>query len=98
MAPATLITMVDDSRRRIRAFVVEKDISHICAGEQAQISADGASQDPSEGRIDWMGAELAENPDDKGISQSRAIKLSLPKTNRFLIGRTVTVKLLGCSS
>jgi HlyD family secretion protein len=97
MAPATLITMVDDSRRRVRAFVAEKDVSHICAGEPAQISADGASQDPSEGRIDWMAGEVAGDPDDKGILQSRAVELSLPN-NRFLIGQTVTVKLLGCSS
>jgi HlyD family secretion protein len=43
MAPATLITMVDDSKRRARAFVAERDMNRICLGEQGQISVEGVS-------------------------------------------------------
>jgi multidrug resistance efflux pump len=57
MAPATLITMVDDSKRRARAFVPERDTSRICLGEQAQISAEGVPGDQSEGRIEEIAPE-----------------------------------------
>jgi HlyD family secretion protein len=99
MAPATLITMVDDSKRRARAFVPERDAFHMCAGEQARISADGNSGEPSEGRIEKLAPELAESPDAPGSPHFRAIELSLADNEkRFLIGQSVTVKLLGCGS
>jgi HlyD family secretion protein len=99
MAPATLITMADDSKRRARAFVAERDISRICLGEQAQISAEGVPGDQSEGRIEEIAPELTENPYEPGPARFRAVELSFFKNEqRLLIGQTVVVKLLGCSS
>ena len=99
MAPATLITMVDDSKRRARAFVPERDAIHICAGEQAQISADGIAGESSEGRIEEMAPGLSENPEIPGPPRFRAVEISLSGDERqFLLGQSVTVKLLGCGS
>jgi multidrug resistance efflux pump len=99
MAPTILITMVDDSKRRVRAFVVEGDISRICLGEQAQISVEGVSGDQSEGRIEDIAPELTENPYEPGSARFRGITLSVSKNEQQLsIGQTVSVKLLGCGS
>ena len=38
MAPVTLITMVDDRKRSVRAFVSERDVSKVCLGEQVRIA------------------------------------------------------------
>jgi HlyD family secretion protein len=99
MAPAILITVVDDSKRRARAFVAERDISRICLGEQAQISAEGVPGDQSEGRIEEIAPELTENPYEPGPARFRAVELSFFKNEQqLLIGQTVAVKLLGCGS
>jgi HlyD family secretion protein len=99
IAPTILITMVDDRKRRTRAFVAERDISRICQGEQAQISAEGVPGDQSEGRIEEIAPELTENPYEPGPARFRAVELSFSKNEqRLLIGQTVAVKLLGCGS
>jgi multidrug resistance efflux pump len=99
MAPTTLLTMVDDSKRRVRAFVAQRDIPQICLGEQAQISAEGVPADQSEGRIEEIEPELTENPYEPGPPRYRAIELSFAKNEqRFIIGQAVAVKLLGCGS
>jgi HlyD family secretion protein len=99
MAPATLITMVDDSKRRIRAFVAERDISRICLGEQGQISIEGVSGDQPEGRIEMIAPEVAESPYEPGSARFRAVMLSISKTQQQLpIGQMIAVKLLGCGS
>jgi multidrug resistance efflux pump len=41
MAPVILLTMVDDSTRRIRAYVDERDVPKLCPGQHARLSADG---------------------------------------------------------
>jgi HlyD family secretion protein len=99
MAPATLITMVDDSNRRARAFVAERDISRICLGEQGQISVEGVSGNQSEGRIEMIAPEVTANPYEPGPARFRAIVLSVSKTQQQLpIGQMISVKLLGCGS
>jgi HlyD family secretion protein len=40
MVPVTLLTMVDDSTRRVRAFVDESEISKICLRQRAHVTAD----------------------------------------------------------
>lgn len=99
MAPAALITMVDDSRRRARIFVAERDTPRICSGEQAQISAEGAPGDLSDGRIEEIAPEITDNPYEPGPGRFRSIVLALFKNEKqFTIGQTVAVKLLGCGS
>ena len=99
MAPATLITMVDDSKRRARAFVAERDISQICPGEQGQISVEGVSGDQFEGRIEMIAPEVAESPYEPGPARFRSVVLSVSKTQQQLpIGQMISVKLFGCGS
>jgi HlyD family secretion protein len=99
MAPTTLITMVDDSKRRVRAFVAERDISRICPGGQAQISGEDIPGDQSEGRVERIAPELAESPFEPGPARFRAVELSFSKNeHRLLIGQTVAVQLRGCGS
>jgi HlyD family secretion protein len=99
MAPAILITVVDDSKRRARAFVAERDISRICLGERAQVSAEGIPGHQSEGHIEEIAPELTENPYEPGPAGFRAVEISFFKNEQqFLIGQTVAVKLLGCGS
>jgi len=89
MAPATLITMVDDSKRRARVFVAERNISRICLGEQGQ----------SEGRIEMIAPEVTENPYEPGSARFRAVVLSVSNAQQqLLIGQLISVKLLGCGS
>jgi HlyD family secretion protein len=99
MVPTTLLTMVDDSNRRVRAFVAQRDISQVCQGEQAQISVEGVPGDQLEGRVEEIAPELSENPYEPGLPRYRAIGLSFAKNEQhFTIGQAVTVKLLGCGS
>jgi multidrug resistance efflux pump len=99
MVPTTLLTMVDDSKRRVRAFVAQRDIPQVCQGEQAQISAEGGPADQSEGRIEEIAPELTENPYEPGPPRYRAIEISFVKNEQpFIIGQAVAVKLLGCGS
>lgn len=98
MAPMTLITMADDSRRRVRAFVAEADISRICRGERADMTVEGVAG-PFEGRIDDVAPDLGAAPRESAPPGFRAVSLSfLGDEQRPAIGRSVTVKLAGCSS
>jgi hypothetical protein len=91
--------MVDDSKRRARAFIAERDISRICLGEKAQISAEGVSGDQFEGRIEDIAPELTDHPYEPGSARFRAVTLSVSKNQQHLsIGQMVSVKLLGCGS
>jgi multidrug resistance efflux pump len=99
MAPATLITMVDDSKRRARVFIAERDASRICSGEPAAVSAEAAPGDQSDGRVEEIAPEITDNPYEPGPGRVRAVVISLSKNDKqFTIGQTVAVKLLGCGS
>jgi multidrug resistance efflux pump len=97
MAPTTF--MVDDSKRRARAFVTERDIPRICLGEQGQISVEGLSGDQSEGRIENIAPDVTENPYEPGSARFRAVILSVSKSQqKLLIGQMISVKFVGCGS
>jgi HlyD family secretion protein len=100
MAPAVLITMVDDSKRRARAFVTERDINRVCLGEQGQISVEGAPGDLTEGRVETITPEVTDNPYEPGSGRVRSVILSISNTQKrqLPIGQMVSVKLLGCGS
>jgi HlyD family secretion protein len=98
MAPATLITMVADGKR-VRAFVAERDISKICLGELAQITADGIPGKRFEGAVDSIGPGLSESPFDPGPPLFRELILSIPKEQALTaIGLRVSLQLPGCGS
>jgi HlyD family secretion protein len=96
MAPMTLITMADNSTRRVRAFVSERDISQVCPGEQAQITVDGATVQ-SAGLIENIAQDVIENPFEPGSARFHEVTLSLSGGDRQIpIGSTVSVSLAGC--
>jgi HlyD family secretion protein len=99
MAPATLITMVDDTKRRARIFVPDRDSSRICPGEPAQIGPEGFPGNQSLGHVEEIAPDITENPLETGPGRFRAVVISLLKSeNQLAIGQTVSVKLLGCGS
>jgi HlyD family secretion protein len=99
MAPATLITMVDDRKRRVRAFVAERDVAKVCPGEQAQITSDGISGAHFEGVVDSIGPGVSESPYDPGPPLFREVILSIPKEAALTaIGVRVSLQFPGCGS
>ena len=99
MAPATLIIMVDDRKRRVRAFVGEHDVSKICLGEQAQIAPDGIPGTHFEGVVDSIGPNVSESPFDPGLPLFREVILSIPKDAApMAIGLRVSLQFPGCGS
>jgi HlyD family secretion protein len=99
MAPAVLITMVDDSKRRVRAYVPERDISRVCLGEQVQITPDGVAGTRLEGVVDSIGAGASESPYEPGPALFREVTLSLSREPALTaIGLRVTLKFPGCAS
>jgi HlyD family secretion protein len=99
MAPVTLITMVDDRKHRVRAFVAERDASKICPGEQAQITPDGIPGTRLEAVVDSIGAGVSESPYDPGPPLFREVILSIPKEAApVAIGLRVSLQFPGCGS
>jgi multidrug resistance efflux pump len=98
MAPVTLLTMVDDSARRVRAYVDERDVSKLCQGEHARITADGIPGVQSDGTVESIGVAVGENPLAANASrQFRQVVLSLPDAPQQLpIGLKVAVQLSPC--
>jgi multidrug resistance efflux pump len=99
MAPVTLITMVDDRKHRVRAFVAERDVAKICPGEQAQIVPDGIPGTRFDGVVDSIGAGVSESPYEPGPALFREVVLSLPKDSPpVAIGLRVSLQFPGCGS
>ena len=99
MAPVTLITMVDDRKRRVRAFVGERDVSKVCLGEQAQIAPDGIPGVHFEGVVDSIAPSVSESPYDPGQPLFREVMLSVSKDAApTAIGLRVSLQFLGCGS
>jgi HlyD family secretion protein len=99
MAPTTLITMVDDRKRRVRAFVGERDVSKICLGEQAQIATDGIPGTHFDGIVDSIAPGVSESPYDPGQPLFREVLLSIPRnTVPAAIGLRVSLQFPGCGS
>jgi HlyD family secretion protein len=98
MAPVTLITMVDDSKRLVRAFVGEREVSEVCPGERAHISADGVPEMQFDGIVESVAATVGENPyAGNAPQQFRQVMLSVPeKQQRIPIGLRVFVQFATC--
>jgi HlyD family secretion protein len=99
MAPAPVITMVDDSKRRVRAFVGERDVSKVCLGERAQIAPDGVPGTRYEGVVDSIAPGASESPYDPGPAPYREVILSISKESTLTaIGLRVSLEFPGCGS
>ena len=100
MAPVTLLTMVDDSRRRVRAFVDERDAAKLCIRQRARVTADGVPGLQADGVVDGIGAAVGESPFAANASrQLREVMLSLPDNETQMpIGLRVGVVFAPCAA
>jgi HlyD family secretion protein len=98
MVPVTLLTMVDDSARRVRAFVDEGEISKVCSRQHAHVTADGVPSIQMEATVETIGAAVVENPFGKDSSrQFRQVMLSVSGDQQQTpIGLRVSVQFSPC--
>ena len=96
--PVSLLTMVDDSKRRVRAFVDERDISRSCPRQRARISAESVPGTQVDGMVENIGTAVGENPFAGNASrQFRQVMLSVPDNQpQMPIGLRVSVQFLPC--
>jgi membrane fusion protein YbhG len=96
--PVTLLTMVDDSKRRVRAFVDERDVAKLCARQRARIAADGIPGLQADAVVETIGIAVGENPFVNNASrQFRQVMLSVPDNQpQPPIGLRVSVQFSPC--
>jgi HlyD family secretion protein len=96
MVPVTLLTLVDDSKRRVRALVDERETAKLCPGQRSQISADGIPGVRAEGTVETVGVEV-ENSGNPS-RQVRQVVLAIPVDQPQLpIGLRVSVQFSPCT-
>ena len=100
MVPVALLTMVDDSTRRVRAFVDEGEISKVCLQQPARITADAVPGVPMDGIVENIGATVVENPFANNASrQFRQVMISVSGDQQQTpIGLRVSVQFSPCVS
>jgi multidrug resistance efflux pump len=96
--PVTLLTMVDDSKRRVRAFVDEREISKLCLRQRARILVDGVPGTQIDGVVENVGVAVGENPfANNAARQFRQVMLSVADNQQQMaIGLRVSVQFLPC--
>ena len=96
--PVTLLTMVDDSKRRVRAYVDERDIAKVCLRQRARVTADGLPGAAIDSTVETIGVAVADNPLANNPSrQFRQVVLSLPdNAPQMPIGLHVSVQFTPC--
>jgi 5,10-methylene-tetrahydrofolate dehydrogenase/methenyl tetrahydrofolate cyclohydrolase len=95
-----LLTMVDDSTRRVRAFVDESEISTICLGQRAHVTADAVRSVQMDGIVEDIGATVVQDPLAGDSSrQFRQVMLSLSGDQQQTpIGLRVSVQFSPCTA
>jgi HlyD family secretion protein len=90
--------MVDDSTRRVRAFVDESEISTICLGQRAHVTANAVPRTQMDGIVENIGASVVETPFARDSSrQFREVMLSVSGDQQQTpIGVRVTVQFSPC--
>jgi multidrug efflux pump subunit AcrA (membrane-fusion protein) len=98
MVPVTLLTMVDDSTRRVRAFLDESEILTICLGQRAHVTANAVPGIQMDGIVENIGATVVQDPFARDSSlQFRELMLSLPGDQRQTpIGLRVSAQFSPC--
>jgi multidrug resistance efflux pump len=96
--PVTLLTLVDDSRRRVRAYVDERDIPKLCPSQRVRVTADGVPGIPLDAVLENIGLTAGENPLAANASrQVRQVTLSVPDNQQQIpIGLRVLAQFLPC--
>jgi multidrug resistance efflux pump len=98
MVPVTLLTMVDDSTRRVRAFVDESEISTICLHQRARVTADAVPGIQMDGVVENIGVTFVQDPFARDTSrQFRQVMISVPGDQQQTpIGLRVSVQFSPC--
>jgi HlyD family secretion protein len=98
MVPVTLLTMVDDSTRRVRAFVDESEISTICLGQRAHVTANAVPGTQMDGVVENIGATVVQDPIARDASrQFRQVMLSISGDRQQApVGLRVSVQFSPC--
>jgi multidrug resistance efflux pump len=98
MAPVTLMTMVDDSKRVVRAVVGEREIAEVCPGQPAHVSADGVPEIQFDGMVERVATTVGESPFlGNAPQQVRQVMVSVPeKQYQIPIGLRVSVQFSAC--
>jgi HlyD family secretion protein len=99
MVPVTLLTIVDDSTRRVRAYVDEAEAAKLCVGQQAHVMEEGAARPQIDGVVENVGVTLVENPFAKNSSrQFRQVMISMLHDQlQDPIGLRVSVQFATCA-
>jgi multidrug resistance efflux pump len=100
LVPVALLTMVDDSKRRVRAFVDEGEISKVCLRQPAQIMTDAVPGMQMDGIVENVSATVVENPFANNASrQFRQVLISVSEDQQQTpIGLRVSVQFSPCVS
>jgi multidrug efflux pump subunit AcrA (membrane-fusion protein) len=98
--PVTLLTIVDDSTRRVRAYVDEAEAEKLCVGQQAHMTEEGAGGPQIDGAVETVGVTLVENPFAENPSrQFRQVMISMPRDQlKNPIGLRVSVQFSPCTA
>jgi multidrug resistance efflux pump len=98
MVPVTLLTVVDDSTRRVQAFVDESEILTICLRQRARVTADAVPGMQMDGIVENIGATIVQDPFARDSSrQFRQVMLSVSGDQQQTpIGLRVSVQFSPC--
>jgi HlyD family secretion protein len=98
--PVALLTMVDDSTLRVRAYVDEGEIPKLCLGQHVHIAAEGIAGGQMDGIVENVGIDVVESPfASSALQQFRQVMLSIPNRPQELpIGLRVSVQFSACVS
>jgi HlyD family secretion protein len=97
LAPVTLLTMVDDSKRRVRAYVDEREIAKLCQGGRARATADGVPGAQFDATVEDIGVAVVQNPYTTNASrQFRQVMLASAENPQVPIGLRVSVQFSPC--
>jgi HlyD family secretion protein len=101
--PAPVLRLVDDSRLKVRAEVDERDLGHLCMGQEAAVTAEGFKESEYPARVErinpGMGRRsiLSADPAEKSDRDVLEVVLSLNDEPRALpIGLRVSVLFRSC--
>jgi len=86
--PVTLLTMVDDSKRRVRTFVDERDIAKLCIHQRTRVTADGLPGAQVDGTVEIIGVAVVD-----GYNVISVLPSSPPLNNPSRQFRQVTLSL-----
>jgi multidrug resistance efflux pump len=97
--PVTLLTIVDDSTRRVRAYVDEAEAEKLCVGQQAHMMEEGTAGPQIDGVVETVGPILVENSfSENSLREFRQVMISMSHDPlQKPIGLRVSVQFSPCA-